>query len=128
MTVTVLLWRLAATDRHGIPIRGDRAASVIIGATTELPDGARVWFRVLTGPAAPTRDTLGPATICEVRPTHRARERTETTTGLYLAKRWTVVDPPTRRTVPTPPLQPEHITDGTPLLDWATRITRTEHP
>ena len=136
---TVLVWRLAAATGN-IPYRdGDeRARSVIIGATEEIDDpnsededpdleenfeepGVRVWFRVL--PAGGLGDRLSrDRVVVEVRDPDRARERWETATGMYLALHWVVVEPPRQFDVPSPPLSPEDIMSGYPLVVWAESV------
>ena len=133
---TVLVWRLAAADHRGVPYSDDRARSVIIGSTEELGDGeseeleladgdVRVWFRALPagGPDGRPGDKMSrDRVVVEVRNSGRARERVETATGMYRGSGWVVVEDPRRMEVPDPPLDPDDILSGSPLVLWAVGV------
>ena len=116
------MWRLAAADGRGVPYHDDRARSVVVGATRDLGDGESVWFRVLLrgGPEGRPGDRLSrDRVVAEVRGFGRAQERCETVTGMYRGKGWVFVDAPREVVVPDPPLEPEEIIAGWPLVEWA---------
>jgi len=118
--VDVLCWRLAATDRRGVPYHDARRRSVVLGATDEIDDDTCVWFRVLPGGGG---DTLsGEPAVAEARTVGRARERLETMTGLYRGKGWAVVDGPRVIDAPDPPTGDADIAAGYPLQGWAARV------
>jgi hypothetical protein len=102
----VLVWRLATGSR-----------SVVIGATRDLGDGERIWFRVLDGDRG-DRVHRDPA-VAEVRTGERARERAESATALYRGKRWRVVDGPRQVLVPVPGITDRDVLAGAPLAEWA---------
>lgn len=118
---TVLVWRLAAADPKGVPYRDARARTVVVGATEELGDGEHVWFRVLpgAGPSGGPGDRMSrERVLVEVRGTDRARERVETATGMYRGLGWVIVEDPREFDVSDPPLEPEEVLAGWPLVEW----------
>jgi hypothetical protein len=126
--VDVLVWRLAAADRAGVPfLDGERRRAVVIGASSELPGGGCVWFRVLSPAADGSRvgDRLSPEmVVAEVRDESRARSRCEQVTGMYRAKGWAVVVPPRVIDMPDPPVSPDEVMLGFPLQTWAEAVTQ----
>lgn len=107
----VLLLRLVPADRRGVPVRDGRTA--VIGATDDLGDGERVWFRVAEGPG---RDPWSPdPVVVEVRPAARVRAQIETVGGRYAARGWIPAhDPVILDIVPPPVLSTQQA-----LQEWA---------
>ena len=126
--VDVLVWRLAAADRDGVPfLDGKRRRTVVVGASEELPGGGFVWFRVLspTSDGSTMGDNLSPElVVAEVRDENRAKTRCAQVTGMYQAKGWAVVVPPTVVDMPNPPVSPDELMMGFPLQTWAEAVTQ----
>jgi hypothetical protein len=115
-----MVWRLAAANPAGVPYQDARAKWVIIGSTDDLGDGERLWFRLRSDGQGDTlsRDPV----VAEVRTSERARERVTTITEMYRGLRWVFVEHPRHIHAPDPPVTPEEILAGWPLITWAEAV------